>query len=81
MIYFKNTIIACPEYYDVLLDDTDEIIGNIRLRWGILIAKIKGKIIYEHNFHDDFKGCFDDDIERNLYLGIIEQEIIKHLTK
>lgn len=65
--YFLNTCAACPEQYDVYREN-GELCGYVRLRWGVLRAdypNIDGETIYTKTYEDDFKGCFDNEEERN----------------
>lgn len=77
--YFLNTCYACPEQYDVYRSN-GELCGYVRLRWGTLRAdypNVEGDSIYNYNFEDDFKGCFDSDEERNKYIQEIAIEYQK----
>ena len=68
--YFLNTCYASPEQYDVYRAN-GELCGYVRLRWGSLRAdypNIDGDTIYQHEFEDNYKGCFDSDDERAKYL-------------
>ena len=56
----------------------------IRLRWGGLSCRYpdyEGDEIYSESFDDGWKGCFDDDNERNKYLLIIANELNSYLEK
>jgi hypothetical protein len=76
---FFCTCCACPEQYDILCNDI--IIGYIRLRWGILYCEIpfNGQTVYETYMDDNYKGCFDDEIERHFHLENIKKNIINYL--
>lgn len=79
---FKQTCGACPEQYDVFKDDKQ--VGYVRLRWGHLTCDYpdhRGEAIYSESFDDGWKGCFDDDNERNKYLLIIANELNNYLEK
>ena len=79
---FKKTCDACPEQYDVFKDEKQ--VGYVRLRWGNLTVESPdcgGDLVYEHYFGDAWKGCFDDDNERNKYLLIIANELNNYLEK
>lgn len=68
---FVLTCSACPEQYDVYLED--EQIGYVRLRRGHLRAyypDVGGKAIYSSEIGDTWAGCFTNEKER-----------IEHLTK
>lgn len=74
--------LACPAQYDVE-DSEGTHVGYVRLRWGILRCDYPdwgGEIIYTHNFHEDFKGIFDSDEERDEYFGLIADEILKRTS-
>lgn len=76
-LYFLSTCYACPEQYDVYREN-GEICSYVRLRWGNLIVEypdVSGEIIYHECFEDNFKGMFDDDIERQKYLSEISNVI------
>ena len=73
---------ACPEQYDVT-DTNGNLVGYVRLRWGVLrcdCPKWGEETIYEYDFHEDYKGCFDSDEERNTYLGLIADEVLKRMN-
>lgn len=58
-VEFYMTCGACPEQYDVMLDD--EQIAYVRLRWGRLSVHVPdhgSEEIYSHSFEDGSKGCF-----------------------
>lgn len=77
---FKQTCGACPEQYDVFKDGKQ--VGYVRLRWGGLSCRYpdyEGDEIYAESFDDGWKGCFDDDNERNKYLLIIANELNNYL--
>ena len=79
---FKQTCGACPEQYDVFKDEKQ--VGYVRLRWGNLSCCYpdhEGDEIYAESFDDGWKGCFDDDNERNKYLLIIANELNNYLEK
>ena len=79
---FKKTCDACPEQYDVFKDEKQ--VGYVRLRWGNLTVDSPdcgGESVYEHYFGDAWKGCFDDNNERNKYLLIIANELNNYLEK
>lgn len=79
---FKQTCGACPEQYDVFKDGKQ--VGYVRLRWGGLSCRYpdyEGDEIYSESFQDAWKGCFDDDNERNKYLLIIANELNNYLEK
>lgn len=79
---FKQTCGACPEQYDVFKDEKQ--VGYVRLRWGDLSCRYpdyEGDEIYSESFQDAWKGCFDDDNERNKYLLIIANELNNYLEK
>ena len=77
---------ACPEQYDVF--DGDKPVAYVRLRYGGLSVNpyIDGDRIdwntelYRHQFDDGWKGCFDDDEERDKYQKEIEEVILKHIN-
>ena len=79
---FKQTCGGCPEQYDVFKDGKQ--VGYVRLRWGGLSCRYpdhEGDAIYTESFDDGWKGCFDDDNERNKYLLIIANELNSYLEK
>lgn len=79
---FKQTCGACPEQYDVFKDEKQ--VGYVRLRWGDLSCRYpdyEGDEIYSESFQDAWKGCFDDDNERNKYLLIIANELNNYLEE
>lgn len=87
-LIFEETCAAYPEAYKMLYEGQE--VGYLRLRWGILNL-IAGKyvsifctteeneVIWQHEFeHDDFKGMFDDDTEREKYQEIAKQKLIEY---
>ena len=66
---FKLTCQACPEQYDVYEGDNQ-----------VDVPDAGGETIYEHCFSSGL-GIFEDDIQRELYLDIIDKEIDKYYTK
>lgn len=79
---FKKTCDACPEQYDVFKNGKQ--VGYVRLRWGGLSCRYpdyEGDEIYSESFQDAWKGCFDDDNERNKYLLIIANELNNYLEE
>jgi hypothetical protein len=71
---FDQTCMACPEQYDVYLDDTQ--VGYVRLRWGMLRAyypdyKSKSVQLYEFQFEDGWTGEFPDERQRKFHLESI----------
>lgn len=78
---FVMTCGACPEQYDVYLND--EKVAYVRLRWGVLSVSypdVRGDIIYEHDFNEEFKGGFGVG-EREKYFEIIKKKIIERLNE
>lgn len=70
-LFLKRICDGCPESYEVL-NNQDDIVGYIRLRWGYLACEVPdvgGDIVYEHDFDDGLKGCFSNDDEANEYLN------------
>lgn len=79
---FKKTCDACPEQYDVFKDEKQ--VGYVRLRWGYLSCRYpdyEGDEIYSESFDDAWKGCFDDNNERNKYLLIIANELNNYMEE
>jgi len=73
---FHLTCGACPEQYDVFLEDTQ--VGYARLRWGMLrcdYPDVDGETIYHYSFDDRLQGCFDDDKQREYHLDLIAKEL------
>lgn len=77
---FINTCYACPEQYDVKLEDM--MLAYIRLRFGHLTVEVPdvgGTLIYKHTFQNaEMKGCFSSDEERDLFLSHIEKLLEKY---
>lgn len=73
---FFLTCGACPEQYDVFVNDKQ--VGYVRLRGGALRAAypdVHADYSYNHQFQDGWKGCFDNDNERDFYLDIIAEHL------
>jgi hypothetical protein len=82
---FVCTCIACPEQYDVYLEneqnDEENIKAYVRLRFGTLRVEcpdVGGKTVYLKAFDEDYKGEFENDEERLLYLQEIAKAIKEH---
>ena len=74
---FQLTCWACPEQYDVFLDEQQ--VGYVRLRWGCLSARlgnVYGEEIYHHNFTDGYLGVFPNSDSREEHLSKIADCII-----
>lgn len=81
--YFLSTCCASPEQYDVY-QESGNLCGYIRLRWGELLAEypcVNGEMIYHTVFEDNFKGCFDNDEERDKYLQIIANKFAERIME
>lgn len=76
-LVFKLTCFACPEQYDVYLDNKQ--IGYVRLRWGHITAEypdVMGKLIYDEDAGGyDFAGCFHSESERIMHLTEIARRL------
>lgn len=75
-LQFVKTCGACPEQYDVFLEDDQ--VAYVRLRWGGLRVDMPdcgGERVYSHAFDDGLKGCFDSYEERTKYLTEIANVI------
>ena len=75
---FVQTCGACPEQYDVFLQDVQ--VGYLRLRHGYFRVDCPGldeksETVYEHSFDDGYKGLFDDEEEREKFLEIAREKI------
>jgi hypothetical protein len=81
-LVFERTSIAFPEQYCVFQNDLH--VAYIRLRGGQLYAEcpdIDGETVYEHQFENKSKGCFENDEERDKYLKEIGYQIVKWLDE
>lgn len=65
-IYFDKIHLSCPEQYDVYKDN--QLIGCVRLRYGILRLYIDNNTVYKHTFDAPFKGEFSSEEERMQYM-------------
>ena len=78
------TCSACPEQYDIYEDK--KLVAYVRLRWGHLTVSpyegdhISDIIIYEKTYSDKFKGCFDDEEERQETMDFILMLVNDYLT-
>lgn len=64
-----KTCDACPEQYDVYQGKL--MVGYIRLRGGrfqVTCPDVGGEEVLCHHFEDQWKGQFDDDGERKIWL-------------
>lgn len=69
---FERTCTACPEQYDVFLDDRQ--VGYVRLRYGKLTVDYPDCLkerIYSTNIGGEWTGEFQSDEQRLYYLGKI----------
>ena len=80
-LQFRNTSPCCPEQYDVYFMDNP--VGYVRLRGGYFTVSDFNVTVdyYEHWFADKYKGCFDNDFERDKYLNVAANIIIEHMKK
>ena len=61
-IILKRTCYACPEQYDAIVEDTDDIVGYLRLRHGhftVQVPDVNGEFVYESYPAGD--GMFEED--------------------
>lgn len=78
---FEKTCEGCPEQYSVY-DESGKYVAYVRLRWGRLrVDNDLGDTIYSHDFNECYKGFFDDDDEREAYLGVIGTKILDHYSQ
>lgn len=79
-INFVQTCLASPEQYDAF-DGRGRRIGYVRLRFGrftVSYPGVKGDVVFEHRFEaDEYKGYFDSDEERGMYLTIAARALKK----
>ena len=79
-LVFVRTCYACPEQYDVVLQETGEQVGYVRLRWGNLTCEypdVGGTVIYSANIGDEFNGMFESGLQRSACLHDIAKSILK----
>jgi hypothetical protein len=75
-IDFELTCHACPEQYDVYIEDKQ--VAYVRLRWGTLrvtTPDVGGELVYEHEYEDGWQGCFDSAEDREFHLDAIAKVI------
>jgi hypothetical protein len=75
---FELTCSICPEQYDVYMGSRQ--VAYVRLRWGnltVTMPDVGGVYVYDHQFDDEWKGCFDSSKERKVYLNSIAETIRK----
>jgi len=77
-----QTCYASPEQYDIFITENGERkqIGYLRLRWGHFYAEypsVGGEMVFEHQFSDGFKGRFDNDVERKMYMNMALDALYK----
>jgi len=70
---------ACPEQY-VIVDIDGNKKGYINLRYGVLTVVYNRKPVYNCQFPDEWKGCFNNPDELAHYLNKIEN-IIKGIDR
>jgi len=79
---FEQTCGSCPEQYNIYSED--KLVAYVRLRWGFLSVEmpdVNGEQVYSHNFRSEWMGNFRNQIEREEYIKIIEEIILKKLEK
>ena len=74
-VEFIQTCSACPEQYNIVTKVEGKKKGYIHLRYGALTVEYNGKPIYNYQFPDEWKGCFNGQDERTHYLNKIERII------
>ena len=82
-LYFDKTCAACPEQYTVY-DKYENIVGYVRLRYGILICEypdVGGEEIYSAIIGDEWTGEFESNEQREYHLTIIADKIMKRINK
>ena len=83
-LFFKCTCGACPEQYDVLNDD-NEIVGYVRLRYGWLTCEypdVGGECIYMAEIGDGcWTGIFENEEQRMYHLDNIAYKILEQIKK
>lgn len=75
---FECTCSACPEQYDVYLDDKQ--VGYVRLRWGTLRVQcpdVGGEVVYEVN--TEGFGDFASPCERDYHLRFAGKAILDYV--
>ena len=79
-IKFVQTCLGCPEQYDAF-DGRGRVVGYLRLRFGRFTVSypcVTGDVVFEHRFEGDgYKGIFDNDEERGMYLTIAARALKK----
>lgn len=81
---FQLTCVACPEQYDVFLDEQQ--VGYVRLRYGRLTAclgEVGGELIYDYDFtgfESGWLGVFPNSGVREAHLNKIADCIINRYS-
>jgi len=73
LFYLRLTCSACPEQYDVF-NMFGKQIAYIRLRYGRvkgMIPDVGGKLVYQYDFDEPYKGSFCTEDERLYHLNKI----------
>ena len=79
---FIQTCEACPEQYDVV-DDNRNQVGYVRLRWGCLrcdYPDVGKETIYSTSFDDERMGYSDSQEQREHYLNIIADKLLERIN-
>lgn len=82
-LHFHETSCACPEQYDVVDDDGNQV-GYVRLRYGHLTCQFPyngGEKIYEADIGDGWIGSFKSESQRKYHLNAIAEAIHCCLVK
>jgi hypothetical protein len=82
---FHETCLACPEQYDVYLED--KLVGYVRLRWGGLSCDypdVGGDQVYTYSWYgkeslDGYLGQFPDDDQRDYHLEQIAKALYNRI--
>jgi hypothetical protein len=80
---FECTCSAYPEQYDVF-DDNNNLVGYVRLRWGILRCEypdVGGKEIYYAYVGDSLCGFFENENQRMEHLNNIADKILEVINE
>lgn len=81
-LLFEMTCSACPEQYEVYLNDRQ--VGYVRLRYGVLrvdYPECLDETIYVKKIGEEYTGQFESNGQRDYYLNLIADLIWEKIHK
>lgn len=76
-VKLHQTCSACPEQYNMYIEDETDPIGYFRIRHGYLMVEYLGRVVFESDIRGD--GGFDSE-ERDFFLKAGIQAVLEAHT-